>query len=61
VLSCTLADAESLTQQLDPEDCYDLMQTFRATALSIITVRSTNGLTSPPTTAGAISSMMWKG
>ena len=37
VLSCTLADAERLTQQLDPEDYYDLMQTFRATALAIIT------------------------
>ncbi|WP_089718305.1 AAA family ATPase, partial [Candidatus Entotheonella palauensis] len=37
VLSCRLADAEHFGQQLDPEDFYDLMQTFRATALAVIT------------------------
>ena len=37
VLSCTFVDVERLTQQLDPEDSYDLMQTLRATTLAIIT------------------------
>src|SRR5262245_6575194 len=35
VLSCTFVDVERLTQQLDPEDSYDLMQTLRATTLAI--------------------------
>ena len=37
VLSCTLSEAERLTQQLDPEDYHDLVQAFRATALEILT------------------------
>jgi DNA-binding winged helix-turn-helix (wHTH) protein/predicted ATPase len=37
VLNCTLSDVERFTQQLDPEDHYDLMQTFRATTLATIT------------------------
>ncbi|PON11820.1 hypothetical protein C2W62_42840 [Candidatus Entotheonella serta] len=36
VISCKLADAKRLTAQLDPEDHYDLMQTFHTAALEVI-------------------------
>ena len=36
VLSCALSDAERLTQQLDPDDYYDLLQSFRDTTLAVI-------------------------
>lgn len=36
VLSCTVADAERLTQQLDPDDHYDLLESFRDTTIAII-------------------------
>ena len=36
VLSCALLEVERLTHQLDLEDAYDLMQTFRATVFAIV-------------------------
>jgi predicted ATPase/class 3 adenylate cyclase len=36
VLSCVLADTDTLAWRLDPEDHYDLMQTFRVTCREIV-------------------------
>lgn len=36
VLSCALVDAERLTQPLDPDEHYDLLESFRDTTLAII-------------------------